>query len=78
MVDAARKWAFLSDQLAVKIFSTFILLAAITWVSLQLRDTRRKLRSGDAVKIPEFAAALVFGLCIATVVSIAKNLVLSS
>jgi hypothetical protein len=53
---------------AVNILSTLVLLAAIVWVSLQLRDTRRKLRSGAVVKIPEFAATLVFALCIVAIV----------
>ncbi len=52
----------------MNILNTVVLLAAIAWVILQLRDTRRKLRSGDAVKIPEFAATLVFGLCIVAIV----------
>ena len=49
---------------AVKILSTLVFLVATAWVSLMLWDIRRKLRSGDVVKIPHFAATLVFGLCI--------------
>ena len=52
----------------MNILNSLILLAAIAWVSLQLRDTRRKLCSGDAVMIPQFAATLVFGLCIVAIV----------
>ena len=62
--DAVRTCAFQSDQPTVNILNTVVLLAAIAWVILQLRATRRKLRSGDDVKIPEFAVTLVFGLCI--------------
>ncbi len=49
---------------AVKLLSTFVLIAAIAWVSSGLWDTRRKLRSGEAVTIPDFAATIIFGLCI--------------
>ncbi len=54
--------------MAVNSLNTLVLLAAIAWVVLQLRDTRRKLCSGDAVMIPQFAATLVFGLCIVAIV----------
>ena len=49
---------------AVKLLSTFVLIATIAWVSLGLWDTRRKLRSGEAATIPDFAATIIFGLCI--------------
>ena len=49
---------------AVKLLSTLVFIAAIAWVSLGLWDTRRRLRSGDAVNIPNFAATIIFGLCI--------------
>ena len=51
----------------MNILNTAVLLTAIAWVGLQLRDTRRKLHSCDDVKIPEFAATLVFGLCIVAI-----------
>ena len=51
----------------MNILNTVVLLAAIAWVILQLRATRRKLRSGDDVKIPQFAVTLVFGLCIVAI-----------
>ena len=49
---------------AVKLLSTLVFIAAIAWVSLGLWDTRRKLRSGEVVEIPDFAATIIFGLCI--------------
>ena len=48
----------------MKLLSTVVFLVATAWVSLMLWDTRRRLRSGDVVEIPKFAATLVFGLCI--------------
>ena len=51
----------------MNILNTVVLLVAIAWVILQLRATRRKLRSGDDVKIPQFAVTLVFGLCIVAI-----------
>ena len=46
------------------ILNTVILLAAIAWSLSELIATRKKLRSGQAVKIPRFAATLVFILSI--------------
>ncbi len=51
----------------MNILKTVVLVAAIAGVILQLRATRRKLRSGDDVKIPPFAVTLVFGLCIVAI-----------
>jgi riboflavin transporter FmnP len=48
----------------VKALSTLVFVAATAWVSLRLWDTRRRLRRGDIVTIPNFVATLVFGLCI--------------
>ena len=46
------------------ILSTVIMLVAIGWVIAQLLTTRRKLRSGEIVVPPLFAATLVFLLFI--------------
>jgi len=62
MVPSERKHFKPSN--AMEILSTFVFLVAIAWVSLGLWDTRRKLRSGEAITIPDFAATIIFGLCI--------------
>lgn len=46
------------------ILNAVILVAAIAWSVGELIATRRKLRTGQAVKIPRFAATLVFVLFI--------------
>jgi hypothetical protein len=46
------------------ILNAVILLAAIAWSVGELIATRKKLRSGQFVKIPRFAATLVFILSI--------------
>ena len=46
------------------ILSTLIMLVAMGWVIAQLLTTRRKLRSGEIVVPPLFAATLVFLLFI--------------
>ena len=49
------------------IFSTGIMVAAIGWVIVQLLTTRRRLRKGEIVVPPLFAATLVFILFILVV-----------
>ncbi len=46
------------------ILNAVILVAAIAWSVGELIATRKKLQSGQAVKIPRFAATLVFILSI--------------
>ncbi len=49
------------------IFSTMIMVAAIGWVVVQLLTTRTRLRNGEIVVPPLFAATLVFILFILVV-----------
>ena len=49
---------------AVEIISTVVFVLAILWVLCQLVVTRRKLRTGQVVIPPLFAAMLVFLVCI--------------
>jgi hypothetical protein len=55
------------------ILNTVILLAAVAWSMGELIATRRKLRSGQAVKIPRFAATLVFVLFIILILVIGAS-----
>jgi len=48
----------------VEIISTVVFVLAILWVLCQLVVTRRKLRTGQVVIPPLFAAMLVFLVCI--------------
>jgi hypothetical protein len=50
------------------ILSTVIVVAAIAWAMAELIGTRRKLRNGEIVMPPRFAATLVFILCIVIVI----------
>lgn len=50
------------------ILNTVILVAAIAWAMAELIGTRRKLRNGESVMLPRFAATLVFILCILIVI----------
>ncbi len=50
------------------ILSTVILFAAIAWSVGELILTRRKLRNGEIVMPPRFAATLVFILCIVIII----------
>ena len=52
------------------IISTGVFVLAILWVLSQLLVTRRKLRTGQVVIPPLFAATLVFLVCILVVVAI--------
>ena len=44
----------------MSMLSTVGMVAAIVWVTVQLLNTRRRLRSGEIVVPPLFAATLVF------------------
>lgn len=44
----------------MSMLSTLVMIAAIVWVTVQLLTTRRRLRSGEIVVPPLFAATLVF------------------
>ena len=50
------------------ILSTVILVAAIAWSMGELILTRRKLRNGEIVMPPRFAATLVCILCIVIII----------
>lgn len=52
------------------IISTGVFVLAILWVLSQLVITRRKLRTGQVVILPLFAATLAFLVCILVVVAI--------
>jgi hypothetical protein len=54
----------------VDIIRTGVFVLAILWVLSQLVVTRRKLRTGQVVIPPLFAATLVFLVCILVVVAI--------
>ena len=55
------------------IISTGVFVLAILWVLSQLVVTRRKLRTGQVVILPLFAATLVFLVCILVVVAIGAS-----
>jgi hypothetical protein len=57
----------------VDIISTGVFVLAILWVLSQLVITRRKLRTGQVVILPLFAATLVFLVCILVVVAIGAS-----
>jgi hypothetical protein len=58
---------------AVDIISTGVFVLAILWVLSQLVVARRKLRTGQVVIPPLFAATLVFLVCILVVVAIGAS-----
>ena len=58
---------------AVDIIRTVVFVLAIFWVLNQLVVTRRKLRAGQVVIPPLFAATLVFLVCILVVVAIGAS-----
>ena len=58
---------------AVDVISTGVFVLAILWVLSQLVVTRRKLRTGQVVIPPLFAATLVFLVCILVVVAIGAS-----
>ncbi len=55
------------------ILSTVLLMVAIAWALGELIFTRRKLRSGQVVTLPRFAATLVFCLFILIIVLIGAS-----
>lgn len=55
------------------LISTGVFVLAILWVLSQLVITRRKLRTGQVVIPPLFAATLVFLVCILVVVAIGAS-----
>jgi len=57
----------------VDIIRTGMFVLAILWVLSQLVVTRRKLRTGQVVILPLFAATLVFLVCILVVVAIGAS-----
>jgi hypothetical protein len=58
---------------AVDVISTGVFVLAILWVGSQLVVTRRKLRTGQVVIPPLFAATLVFLGCILGVMAIGAS-----
>jgi hypothetical protein len=57
----------------VDIISTGVFVLAIGWVLSQMVVTRRRLRSGQVVIPPLFAATLVFLLCILVVAALGAS-----
>jgi len=57
----------------VDIFGTVVLVAALTWVMRQGFVTRKRLRNGQVVIPPLFAATLVFLLCILLIIAIGAS-----
>lgn len=55
------------------ILSTVILVVAIVWTMGQVLVTRRKLRHGEIVMPPTFAATLVFSLFIVLILAIGAS-----
>lgn len=58
---------------AVDIIRTGMFVLAILWVLSQLVVTRRKLRTGQVVILPLFAATLVFLVCILVVAALGAS-----
>ena len=58
---------------AVDIISTVVFVLAIFWVLSQLMVTRRKLRTGQVVIPPLFAATLVFLVCILMIAALGAS-----
>ena len=58
---------------AVDIIRTVVFVLAILWVLSQLVVTRRKLRTGQVVIPPLFAATLVFLVCILVVAALGAS-----
>jgi hypothetical protein len=57
----------------VDLVGTVVLVAAILWVLSQVFVTRKRLRTGQVVIPPLFAATLVFVLCILSIVALGMS-----
>jgi hypothetical protein len=66
-------WPSLMIEGAVDIIRMVVFVPAILWVLSQLVVTRRKLRTGQVVIPPLFAATLVFLVCILVVAALGAS-----